>query len=585
VTGREQDLDRLGLELGIDQASDAHDHLRKYEEQIARLGRAPAAIAVVGARDPREVGLAFARRYPSAVVHVLAMVPVRRGGTPANLVLHEVADLPGMHAVLRGVPGLDVLVDDGTHRKSLKLAMLRELLFHLRAGGLYVVEDLHALAIERLQDVEGEDVVDLLVRLVRAQGTGAARARLPAREAALADGVGEVTLWPRIAFVRKRGTHWLKVAEDEALADLAAARDAGWITESTVEPATDVVAEVPSTVNRADLRDRMRTRYRQPARRVRRYEDVVVEPRQLVHRDGLYLPETFRLYRQADVRHHRVRSVSPRHALPPRPVEPAPLAGTYFYLDSEHPSTYGHVVTEVMSRLWAWDAELARDPDLRALVSVGTGESRPPRWCTDLLAAAGVPAERVVAIAAPVRVERLVSATPLFSNPVVAHPRVREVWERTVAALAGPGTTDGLPARLFVGRKPGARRTCHNATALEELFVQRDFAVVYPEDHPIGTQVAMFARAEVVAGYGGSALINTAFSAPGVPRVVIAPEGYDAMNEYLIARVQGAPVHYFWCPADVPARRRWSVEAFLSDFTFDLRRDGDALVRLLDRLP
>jgi hypothetical protein len=43
----------------------------------------------------------------------------------------------------RGVPDLDVVIDDGGHEPQQQAVSLEELLFHLRPGGVYICEDIH----------------------------------------------------------------------------------------------------------------------------------------------------------------------------------------------------------------------------------------------------------------------------------------------------------------------------------------------------------------------------------------------------------------------------------------------------------
>ena len=47
---------------------------------------------------------------------------------------------------------------------------------------------------------------------------------------------------------------------------------------------------------------------------------------------------------------------------------------------------------------------------------------------TALLAAAGIEESDVELIREPVRVERLVAATPMFSNPAYVHPEILQTW-------------------------------------------------------------------------------------------------------------------------------------------------------------
>lgn len=582
-------LDQLGLDLGLDQASSQHDHLRRYEEQVAALDGDLRSVAIVSAKMPVHTGLAFARRYPSADVQVLSLTDV--DGTDllpdllSNLRVHRVRGLGQMHAVLARLPVLDLLIDDGEHGRAQQRSFLRELLYHLRDGGVYAIEDLHALRLPSFRDDGGESVLDLLLRLTVGAGHPAVPEAESEADRTLAASIGELRVSPRLGLVRKRGTHWLRVTEDDDLGRVLGERAAGWCSERVVERGYDYEVPITPTSNRDDLgRDRFIRRYRQPDRRVREYEGVLVAPRGIVARDGVCLPETFRLYRNRVPGHAELPNAGRRFVVAPDLAERRlpTLPGAYFHLDVEWPEGYGHLLTDLLGRLWCWPEVVADHPDIRVLVSTRPDGAPVPPWYVDVLAAAGIEPWRLTPLRAPARVERLVAATPLFSNTEVAHPRLGELWRSTTAALCRAAGEADTPSRIFASRRGRSRRTCHNAARLEARFEDAGYTVVYPEDHPVADQARLFARADAVAGYGGSGLINTIHCRDGVPRIVIAPEGFTAMNEYLIATVQRAPVHYFWTPADVPLGPAWSFRAFMSDFTFDFERDGPMLDRLLD---
>ena len=56
------------------------------------------------------------------------------------------------------------------------------------------------------------------------------------------------------------------------------------------------------------------------------------------------------------------------------------------------------------------------------------------------------------------------------------------------------------------------------------------------------------------------------------PSCLISGDSYNAENEHLIAAVNGNDLHYFWGRSEIPMPNRFSLEAFRSVFSFDLRR-------------
>ena len=76
----------------------------------------------------------------------------------------------------------DLVIDDGSHESAHQAASLRGLLGHVRAGGLYVIEDLH----ENLKAVKGEDIwPDFMTTLFQRLRSGRASGDAPGSRLAL----------------------------------------------------------------------------------------------------------------------------------------------------------------------------------------------------------------------------------------------------------------------------------------------------------------------------------------------------------------------------------------------------------------
>jgi capsular polysaccharide biosynthesis protein len=225
------------------------------------------------------------------------------------------------------------------------------------------------------------------------------------------------------------------------------------------------------------------------------------------------LPETYRHFLYPHLVNHVTTEIAPRFAqVRLGEHEPTQLSGSYFHFDSEWPGHYGHVLSEQMSRLWGWEAAKARHPDLKVLLGKRPGASGVQPFEAAILEAVGVPSNDIMLVGGPVRVERLVAATPMFSMPDYVSPRITPIWN--VVGLTVGAQADGrpLPKRFFCGRNKETR-LCLNSEAVEEVFAQAGFEILYPADLPFSSQVALFQQAEVVAGYVGSALFTLCFCA------------------------------------------------------------------------
>jgi hypothetical protein len=106
--------------------------------------------------------------------------------------------------------------------------------------------------------------------------------------------------------------------------------------------------------------------------------------------------------------------------------------------------------------------------------------------------------------------------------------------------------------------------------------------VLYPEEYPLAQQVALFRRAEVIAGYAGSALFTLALSDTPKRVIMISSETYTATNEYMISSVLGHRLDIAWCrPEPEGPGHRFGVRGFTADFNFDFAREGRFLRQVI----
>src|SRR6478735_3147861 len=265
-----------------------------------------------------------------------------------------------------------------------------------------------------------------------------------------------------------------------------------------------------------------------PAVHLRDYRGVVVAPGQIVADDRVLWPDTFRHNVRRRLRNRATVEVAPAYARLRFDTDELPvLEGTYFHLDNEVRGHFGHLLTEQVSRTWAWPMVKELVPDLKVLVGTHKRRTELLPYELAVYAAAGIPAEDVVLLREPVRVERLLSASPMFSNPNYVHPAVTDTWRRVGDALAATATDGPRPERIFVSRRL-AKRACHNSDEVEEIFRAAGFEVVFPEDHPLGDQVAMFRAASIVAGYAGSGMFNLCFVPEPTRVITVSSEAYVA---------------------------------------------------------
>jgi capsular polysaccharide biosynthesis protein len=301
------------------------------------------------------------------------------------------------------------------------------------------------------------------------------------------------------------------------------------------------------------------------------------------------LPDSFHHHLARQINHPRLERVDASTArIRPRFQPSRVLDGHYYQLDSTFTGHFGHVMTEVVSRLWGWDAAHARHSDLRAIMFRRAHKRFRPDFELRLFRAFGIDEEQVVWVDEPVLVRSVVSATPMWHNadPLYVHPDLVSTWQRLTEGLLRDAPDTDVAERIFVSRTATySDRLCRNLSAVEDLFAGHGYRVVYPEEHSLAEQALIFSRATHVAGLGGSAMCNLMHCTRLRSVVILNHSGYTARNEHLFTSLTGGQVHYFWSPPDVPIPSSgWSPEIFKSSWAFDFDQHGAALEKLLGSL-
>jgi capsular polysaccharide biosynthesis protein len=494
-----------------------------------------------------------------------------------------VVDVPNLAAwggVIRRLPAPDLIVDLTEDGKDIHARVWRRGFLNLRQGGVHLVR--HRGGTGPLDD----SCARVAHRVVGAVGRGVVEKLPDPRDRALATTVETLTLAPTHTVVVKRGVHHLKVRESEVgkvvtgrssdvTAQVVARRPAG-----TLESPTRVHGALPGH------EEEFATSVEYPAATVRVYEGpVTVAPRGLVHASGMILPESFRYPYAPTLTSPGADDVDGAFArVPPRHVAARHLPGTYFHLDPFLASHFGHLMVETVSRLWGWDHVRERYPDAKVILQARNVGDRVSTLDRRLLGAYGIEEDDIVKVDGPVRVDRLFGASPLlhYAEPYSIHPSLIETWDRLAGALVQPDI-EGPGERIFVSRPAGQmNRDCRNTEEVEEIFRRFGFAVIYPETLSLEEQATIFARAKVVAGFGGSGLLSLFYARQVETVIVLNQEGYTARNEYIVSLLLDCDMHFLWSVGDIPQPEDgWSREAFFSAWDFDVERNIDELERLL----
>lgn len=321
------------------------------------------------------------------------------------------------------------------------------------------------------------------------------------------------------------------------------------------------------------------TEFHYPALAARHYRGPIhLGSHLLTYVDNVILPPSFPHPFIANPGSQIIRSINQRIARQPEPINETSIAGPLFDLNCAIPGHFGHVMTESLSKLWAWDAAKEAFPSIKGIYRLPEGRTS-PAFERQLFQAFGIPASDVIWATNDVTCSSYVSATPAWQNghPRWFHPVIESVWARLRSSLVS--SSKSSPHRLFVSRAPeAANRACRNLPDVEEFFRRRGFTVVLPELLSIPEQATLFANARVIAGIAGSAMFNMLYTQHVEKVVVLTHESYTARNEWLYSAMLAEELHYFFSvPETSHPEKGFSTAAFHSAWTFDFGRDGGAL--------
>jgi capsular polysaccharide biosynthesis protein len=553
---------------------------------LSSLVRPGAIDTIVVLADPsqRHAVAPWVREFAGKRIWVVSPDEAPEWGLEDGRAQHRLAkDLSGISQQVRMMPAVDLMVsllpsDLLPADAEDQLAVFSSLFRYVRKGGAYVVD--------RRAAGSGPEGFGRWLSLLAAAEDRATE-ECSRAETELSSSVGTVAASRDLVVVTKRLRHYVKLSESQV---------------SRILPAREPDVDFHTLESRrgGEFASRARVVSHQggpqdetfpevieyPDLTVRQYDGkIALAGATLMYAGHTVLPDSFRWHLASNPSNPHLKSVSRRFARVDSAYRPhRTLEGVYYQLDSAYPQHFGHVMTEVVSRLWGWDVAKRENPGLKAVFHLKSHSRRNPSLERTLFTAYGIDESDIVWVDDPVWVRSAVSASPMWHNatPHYAHPGIVETWDRLAAGLARDPARSPHE-RIFVSRGPGAKhRVCRNIDEVEEFFRSRGFHVVYPERLPLAEQVAVFRDARVVAGFGGSAMFNLMFAKSVETVIVLNHQAYTARNEHLFTTLTGGDVHYFWSRPDVDhPEGGWSAQAFAAAWEFDFARNGADLASVV----
>ena len=263
---------------------------------------------------------------------------------------------------LKGRRRPQVVVDASTADSEQRCENLQELYFLLDEGGCYIADRLGSCA----------GLIDLIAEVATTRWMAdAATATHSESVLELAHATDRVVFRGDYAVLRKTGRHLYKLREHEADEVLGQRYGDAWGETLMVRPERTVTSQARVTSHGDGPITSQERTFTVPELRLRRYRNAVCAALQVAVHEDYVLPDTWRHPHQEILTHrHLINSSTYLARLKPgtAAIQPRELAGTYFLFDTEHPRHYGHITTEVLSRVWGWQQAVRLEPAIRPLL-------------------------------------------------------------------------------------------------------------------------------------------------------------------------------------------------------------------------
>ena len=251
----------------------------------------------------------------------------------------------------------------------------------------------------------------------------------------------------------------------------------------------------------------------------------------LVTASGCVIDECFQSRKERTF-HHEL-NISDGFCSLKKPVSIVRRSGArVLWIDHQHMNHYGHFITDVLSKLWAYP--LLRDQGLKVLVS-DTNQW----WIFKILEAYGLNVNDLFILKEPTSFESVYVPTRAMQLYEYASPLFFPIGF-AIARVDVEPVEAGM--KLYVTRRKQSRRRLVNEDAVEDLFRSHGYAIVVPEEVSIDRQIDLFKSATAVAGCSGSALYSVIYGRQIESLIVLASPDLIIKSEQLLFAHSGRPL-------------------------------------------
>lgn len=258
-----------------------------------------------------------------------------------------------------------------------------------------------------------------------------------------------------------------------------------------------------------------------------------------------------------------------------RPNKFVQFEGSSLYL-GHYTGHYGHFLLETLSRFWVFAEDdefykrfdhfvfhpfLHKTPDPEKF--------SPAKICFDCF---GIDPGKFVLLTGPAGFDRITVPPPFFEINYFVNERMGVVYKKiqefaVCLRSSGVGWIDRVRGwsadgdlKLYLSRrKARGYHPMNNEREVERVFAEAGFKILHPERWSFEQQLALFSRAEVIAGAEGSALHNSLFMKKGSKVLSIGtprePSGFN-LNQSLCNSLNNVSIAYIDFKGGVGVKNR-----------------------------
>ena len=161
-------LDALGQTFGTDKCSFGHDYLRFYETYFDGIRRNELNVLEIGVANGASLAV-WEAYFPNSRIVGADINPAARRFARDRVYI-EILDQSNKEELLQlGIAHgrFDIIIEDGSHMWGHQITSLRTLFPLLRAGGIYIVEDLQTNYGEMAAQFKGDSPISCMEYLKR----------------------------------------------------------------------------------------------------------------------------------------------------------------------------------------------------------------------------------------------------------------------------------------------------------------------------------------------------------------------------------------------------------------------------------